>query len=283
MMIYFLLLIADIIWGLNIVITKLNYDAFHPVFLIFLKIFFSLIAMLVVIKYKNYQFEKVEIRPLILNTNYINIINFLLTYFALQNVKGVISATINCLAPFVMMIITFFHEKTIQKKTLPLLVMSVFGFLCTIQFKVYALSIGHFLLIGALFIYNLGNFRLKQIKNINIFVYNTYMLFIAFLEILFICLFFKPLIYQVNTLYLWLFVLTSGLGYAYIESIYIYSIQKIGPLKTSIFLGLSPIFTYLFSIIVLKEKVDFYLITGFIIILGSSLYGLWHFHRRQNT
>lgn len=283
MMIYILLFFADVVWGLNIVITKLNYQSFHPVFLIFLKIFFSLIAMLIVVRYKNYQLEKIDIIPLIINTNEINVINFLLTYFALQNVKGVISATINCLAPFIMMLITFFYKRTINKKTIILFIISLFGFLCTIKFKITALSLGHFLLILALFIYNLGNFRLKEIKNINIFVYNTYMLLIAFFEIFLICLFFDNLIYQINTFYLWLFILTSGFGYAYIQSVYFYSIQTIGPLKTSIFLGLSPIFTYIFSIMILKEKVDLYLIIGFIIILSASVYFLIQSHPNKRT
>ena len=280
-MIYVLLFFADVVWGLNIVITKINYDSFHPVFLIFLKIFFSLIAMLIVVRLKNYKLEKVDVTSILINTNFINVINFLLTYFALQNVKGVISATINCLAPFIMMIITLFDNKKINIKTILLFMISLFGFLCTIEFKIASLSLGHLLLILALFVYNLGNFRLKKIKDSNIFVYNTYMLFIAFFEILFICLFFDDLIYQINTFYLWLFILTSGFGYAYIQSVYFYSIQQIGPLKTSVFLGLSPIFTYIFSIIILKEKVNFYLIAGFIIILSSSIYFLIHFQHHK--
>lgn len=230
--------------------------------------------MLVVIKFKNYKLEKVEMVPLIINTNYINVINFLLTYFALQNVKGVISATINCLAPFIMMLITFTNNKIINKKTIILFIISLFGFLCTIEFKITSLSLGHYLLILALFVYNLGNFRLKKIKSMNIFVYNTYMLLIAFFEILLICLFFDKLVYQINMLYLWLFILTSGIGYAYIQSVYFYSIKQLGPLKTSVFLGLSPIFTYIFSIIILKEEVSLYLIVGFIIIISSSIYFL---------
>lgn len=282
-MIYFLLFFADVIWGLNIVVTKLNYESFHPIFLIFLKIFFSLMAMLVVIKYKNYQFQKVELIPLFINTNYINVINFLLTYFALQNVKGVISATINCLAPFIMMLISFFYNKDMNKKTIFLFIISLFGFLCTIEFKISSLSLGHFLLVLALFVYNLGNYRLKKINDINIFVYNTYMLLIAFIEILVICLFFDQLIYKINAYYLWLFILTSGLGYAYIQSVYFYSIKKIGPLKTSIFLGLSPIFTYIFSIIILKEQVNLYLIIGFIVILLSSVYFLIQSHHKSSV
>lgn len=283
MMIYVLLFIADVIWGLNIVVTKLNYDSFHPLFLIFFKIFFSLIAMLVIVKFKHYKLEKPNITSVLINTNLINVLNFLLTYFALQNVTGVISATINCLAPFIMMIITFFDSKKINKKTILLFLISLFGFLCTIEFKITFLSLGHFLLILALFIYNLGNFRLKKIKNMNIFVYNSYMLLIALFEIIFICLFFDNLIYRINTFYLWLFIFTSGFGYAYIQSVYFYSIQKIGPLKTSVFLGLSPIFTYLFSIMILKEKVNFYLIAGFAIILSSSIYFLIHFQHHETN
>ena len=43
-MIYILLFLANATWGLNIIITKFNYDSFDPLFLVYLKIFFSMLS-----------------------------------------------------------------------------------------------------------------------------------------------------------------------------------------------------------------------------------------------
>ncbi|MGN1182046.1 MAG: EamA family transporter, partial [Faecalibacillus sp.] len=186
-MIYLMLFFADVIWGLNIIVTKLNYSYFHPVFLIFLKLFFALLTMLIILRYKNIQLKKTNIKELIINANCIHVINFLLTYYALKNVKGVMSASINTLAPLVMMIITFFYQKKITKSMIILLFFSIFGFLCTIHFQIMSLSLGHFLLIIALFFYNFGNYRLNKVNN-HLLLYNTYMLLISLIEITFVAL-----------------------------------------------------------------------------------------------
>lgn len=275
-MIYFLLLCADIVWGLNVVVTKLNYHSFHPIFLIFFKLLFSFLAMCFILYYKHEKIEKIVKKDLLINANLINVINFLLTYYALKNIGGVDVATINCLAPVVMAIITFLYQKSIDKKIIFFLFFSIFGFLCTIHFQIDDISMSHILSILALFVYNLGNYRLKDQKETQLILYNTMMLFISFIEITVIALFFKKDIFMnINTLYLWLYILTAGLGYAFIQVVYFYSIVHIGPLKTSLFLGVNPLFTYLFSIIILKENIDYYMIAGFIIILSSSLYMMY--------
>lgn len=276
-MIYLLLLFSDIIWGLNIVITKLNYSSFHPIFLVFLKLFFSFFAMCFILYLKHGQIVRLEIKDIIINANLINVFNFLLTYFALTTIKGVISATINCLAPLMMALISFLYNKTIDHKVLYFLIFIIFGFLCTIHFEITSLSMGHFFSICALFSYNLGNYRLKDIKSSHLLFYNTIMLLISFIEITIIALFFKDHLFtEINTFYLWLFVLTSGFGYALIQSVYFYSIIHLGPLKTSLFLGLSPLMTYFFSILILKETIDLYLIIGFAIVLSSSLFMMYN-------
>lgn len=97
------------------------------------------------------------------------------------------------------------------------------------------------------------------------------MLVIALIEMTFICLFVNPVIKTINPLYLWLFILTSGVGYAYIQCVSFYAIKKLGPLTTSVVLALGPVFTYIFSIVFLKEEINLQLLAGFVIILLSSL------------
>ena len=57
-MLYIHLFLANLIWGLNVIVTKLNYDSFHPLFLAMLKILFSVLALLFYIYYKKISFEK---------------------------------------------------------------------------------------------------------------------------------------------------------------------------------------------------------------------------------
>ena len=150
--------------------------------------------------------------------------------------------------------------------------MSFLGFLIAIHFRLFNIGKGIFFLITALFIYNFGNYRLKDITH-NPFIYNLYMLLIAFFEFIVILLFQKNDLFKtVNTFSLWLFILTSGIGYAYIQCVYFLSIHSIGPLKTSFFMAFSPAFTYFFSLILLKEKFDFFVLIGFIVIFTASFY-----------
>ena len=98
------------------------------------------------------------------------------------------------------------------------------------------------------------------------------MLLIAFFEFIVILLFQKNDLFKtVSTFSLWLFILTSGIGYAYIQCVYFLSIHSIGPLKTSFFMAFSPAFTYFFSLILLKEKFDFFVLIGFIAVSYTHL------------
>ncbi len=110
-MIYIHLLLANMIWGLNVIVTKINYDYFHPIFLTMLKLLFSIISLLIYINYKKISFKKVSLKSLFIQTNFINVINFLLTYYALQFVKGTMTATINSLAPVCMFLIAVSFSK----------------------------------------------------------------------------------------------------------------------------------------------------------------------------
>lgn len=270
-MIYIHLLLANIIWGLNVIVTKLNYDYFHPMFLTMLKLLFSILSLMVFIYHKKIAFEKVSLKKLFLQTNFINVINFLLTYYALQFVDGAMTATINSLAPASMFLIATSFSKW-NFKIFFSLCMTICGFLCAIHFRVFDIDKGILFLVIALFVYNFGNYKLKNTSH-NPYTYNLYLLIIAFFEFIILLFFVKePLFTQVNILRFWLFILTSGIGYAYIQCIYLSSIQVIGPLKTSFFMAFNPVFTYLFSLFFLKEKIDFFILVGFLIIFMASFY-----------
>lgn len=114
--IYILLFLANATWGLNIIITKFNYDSFNPLFLVYLKIFFSMLSLLVYIYFKKIPFEKASFKQIVINTNLINVLNFMMTYLALKTIKGSQVATINCLSPLIMACITFKQQSGILKR-----------------------------------------------------------------------------------------------------------------------------------------------------------------------
>lgn len=262
-MIYLLLFLANIFWALNVVVCKLNYTSFHPLFLVYLKILFSMIFMFVFIIFKKIKFKKTNIKDLLINSNLINVINFIITFLALKNISGNRFALINCFSP---LIIAFISRK--DKLFLYSLFMS-FGLFVSLHFKF--LDIGMLMLLIALIVYNLGNYRLKNLSD-NIFVYNFYMFIVAFIELSIILLFIKePLILKININYFLLFIFTSGFGYAFIQSVYYQAIKEIGVLKTSYYMAFNPLFTYIFSIIFLDEKIDIFIVLGFVLIFGSSL------------
>ena len=66
-MLYIHLFLTNLIWGLNVIVTKLNYDSFHPLFLAMLKIIFSVLALLFYIYYK-----KISLRELAENKYFVN-------------------------------------------------------------------------------------------------------------------------------------------------------------------------------------------------------------------
>ena len=258
-MIYILLFLANATWGLNIIITKFNYDSFDPLFLVYLKIFFSMLSLLVYIYFKKIPFEKASFKQVVINTNLINVLNFMMTYLALKTIKGSQVATINCLSPLIMACITFKQQKWNFKK-IGLFFFILVGFFITIHFDFSTLNISFFMMLG-----------LRSI-NQNLFIYNFYMFFVAFVELTVFLLFqHEQLFYHIYRFPFWLFVLSSGIGYAFIQSVSFFSIKKIGPFSTSFFMAFNPLFTYIFSLFFLKESFDWMILIGFLCIFIASL------------
>ena len=72
------------------------------------------------------------------------------------------------------------------------------------------------------------------------------------------------------TLPLWqwgLFLMISGVGFAYIQVTYMKAIAQIGAVQTSFFLSLNPIFTYLESLVFLQESFDFIHFVSFLLLI----------------
>ena len=68
-----------------------------------------------------------------------------------------------------------------------------------------------------------------------------------------------------------LFIVISGIGFAYIQIIYMRATEEIGALKTSFFLSFNPIITYIASIFVLDEEIDYIHIISFVFLIISII------------
>ena len=80
--------------------------------------------------------------------------------------------------------------------------------------------------------------------------------------------------YQLSSLNLWdwiLFLIISGLGFAFIQITYMKAIQQIGAVQTSFFLSLNPVFTYIESLIFLNESFDLMHFISFLLLMLSLI------------
>lgn len=222
-----------------------------------------MIFMFIFILFKKISFKKTNIKDLMVNSNLINVINFIITFFALKSISGNRFALVNCFSPLIMAFIS-------KKDKLFLYSIFMFsGLFISLHFMFF--DIGVLMLLIALIVYNIGSYRLKEVHD-NIFIYNFYMFVVSFIELSIVLFFIKePLISNINIIYFLLFVFTSGFGYAFIQSVYYRAIREIGVLKTSYYMAFNPLFTYVFSIIFLNEKMDIFVVIGFVIIFISSL------------
>ena len=269
-MIYGQLLLASFLWGMNIIIVKYNSYYFNSFFLVFLKLLISSLSLLVIIYYKKIKFEKTNLYKLLLITTLVNVLNFILTYISLPLISGVTSATINCLSPLIIILLIVITSKNkLSFKKLVIVLMIITGYLFTIDFKIIQLTLGHYLMFSGLVLYNIGNLLVRKYKDINHLIYNFYLLALATLEMLIINLIInqKVVLQPVNNYLFWGFIFTAGIGYAYIQTIYLKGIDLIGLVKTSFILSLNPIFTYLFSILVIHDPFSLNTMIGFIIMV----------------
>ena len=85
---------------------------------------------------------------------------------------------------------------------------------------------------------------------------------------------YKLRFYQLSSLNIWdwiLFLIISGLGFAFIQITYMKAIQQIGAVQTSFFLSLNPVFTYIESLIFLSESFDLMHFISFLLLMLSLI------------
>lgn len=276
MSIYLHLFLASVFWGSNVIVMKLLLHHVPFLFLATLRVFFSLVFLTLYLKIKDISFTyNHKTKALILGILAIYL-NFYFTFLGMNKVKGIDNAFMNALAPVLTFLVSIvlLKQKGHLKDYIAMLV-SVFAFLLSIRFQIFSIEIGFWYLFIGMFLYMFANVLIQKWNLHNSLILIFYELFFGFV---FLCIhsfvkldFSLEFLSEVTLLQWFLLLFVSGIGFAYIQVIYMKSIGMIGALKTSFFLSLNPMITYIESLLFLREKFDIFHFIGFILV-GLSIY-----------
>lgn len=252
----------------------LNYVPF--LFLATLRVLASLIFLTIYFSFKHISLHySYKVKAIFLGFLAIYL-NFFLTFLGMGKVKGVDNAFMNALGP----VMTFFFSILLLKKKgnykeYFAIVLTVFAFLLSIEFQIFSLEIGFVYLFLGMVLYMLANVFVQKWKLHNSLTLSFYELVFGFIFLLIHCLvkgqFQIQILSELPFIYWLLFFVVSGIGFAYIQVTYIKSIGIIGALRTSFFLSLNPVITYIESLLFLKEEFDWIHFVSFILV-GVAIY-----------
>ena len=272
MSIYFQLIFASFLWGSNVIVMKLLLPHIPFLFLAFLRVFLSALCLGVYLFFRHFPYSCMDKKKLFIISFLAIYLNFVFTFIGMNQVKGIDNAFMNALAPMITFLFSFF----ILKKHLSFhewisMFISVLAFLLSIRFQIFSIKIGFFYLLFGMVLYISGNILIQKwhIHHNISFVFHELIYGSIFLMLH--CMIAHQFV--INKLFLlniwqWLLLLiVSGIGFAYIQVIYMKAITCIGVIQTSFFLSLNPIFTYFESLIFLQESFDFTHFVSFILLI----------------
>jgi len=268
MSIYIQLIIASLFWGSNVIVMKLLLQDIPFLLLATLRVLFSCIflGIYMFVKKENfyYPFHK---KVLVIGILAIYL-NFFFTFLGMGEVKGIDNAFMNALSPMLTFIFSFLLLKRKGRMHEFIAIgMSIFAFLLSIRFQIFSIQIGFWYLFLGMMLYMLANVLIQKWQLQSSLTLTFYELLYGSLFLFVHCLLKGQFVsFHISILEWFLFLFVSGIGFAFIQVTYIQSIESIGALKTSFFLSLNPIVTYIESLFFLKEKFDVLHFIGFVIL-----------------
>lgn len=263
---YVLLISASLVWGINVLVMKVILQQVPIYFLATLKVGFSLLSVYAILKIKKCEIGKINYKEAFKISLFALTINFIFTFMGMGKISGTGNAIMNALAPLITIVLSFlFLHKRIEKKQWLAMSLAIVGFLWSIHFSFKNISIGHLLLLTGMISYCFANVLMQKSRNATNYLPFTFSyLLLGFIELCVITLCVDiPAIMNMGHVSIWLwilFVVFSGIGFAFIQVVYLYALKSLGSVKTSFFLSLNPVFTYLGSLLFLHE--DFNLSLG---------------------
>lgn len=283
--IYFLVVIAMIIWGLSYVWVKTVYQFYSPVTTVFLR---TLIAMcffilLSLILRKFQVIKKKDIKIFLLLGLFDPFGFFLFEGLGLKYTSPAISAIIISTIPLLLPIVTFFTLKErLSKFNIFGIIISFAGVLMVIIKDDFTLStslIGLLFLLVAVGFSIISNIMLKKLSDsYNIYTIITWLNIISsiyFLPLFFTFEFENFITVQITSTLLIpllsLGIFASGLAFLF----YIKGLKDIGVAKTNIFVNIIPVFAAIFSYWLLDEILTKKTITGITIVISGLFISQW--------
>lgn len=274
MSIYLQLLVASFLWGTNVIVMKILLKQISFLFLAVLRVLFSFLFLGIYMKYKHidlcYHYKSKAFW-----IGFFGIyLNFFFTFLGMNEVKGVDNAFLNALAPVITFIFSvFLLGKKGKTSEYIALFLTIIAFLLSIHLKLKDIKIGFIYLFMGLCLYMLSHVMIQKWQLRQSLSLTFYQLGFGFILLFFHCLivgqFDVSSLVNVSVFHWFLFLVISGVGFAYIQYVYMKSVEDIGVLKTSSFLSLNPIVTYIESLLILKESFDLLHFIGFVFIVLS--------------
>lgn len=263
------LIFASLIWGLNIVVMKMTLMNVPPYHLAVLRVFLSCLVLYAISRYRQVSLSisgKDVFRLLkigLLNVSF----NFGLSFYGLQLLKGNQAAFLNTLSPLVMCLISRQAPSSWGS-----LALSILGFLVSIRFDWHVFQSGHLYLILSLVSYQLSLIEIRKSTLHHLLLSFWSLLFGGGFLMILACVFEKNAYEAWLSLsvsqWLW-FGLFSVAGFAVIQLVFAKASQRLPAVELGFYMNLAPVFTYLGSLLFLKEAFDPWMGAGMCAILVS--------------
>ncbi|MCD7948822.1 MAG: DMT family transporter [Erysipelotrichaceae bacterium] len=286
MSLYYRLLLASLFWGSNVIVMKILLNDISFLMLALLRVWISLLCLSVYMLYKHISFHyQYHLKGLLIGILGIYL-NFVLTFMGMSEVSGQNNALMNALAPVVTFILSvlLLHHKAYKYDYIAL-ILAILAFLISIQFDFSKINLGFIYLFLGMIMYMLSNVCIQRFQLKHCFQLIFYELLYGFIFLMIhsyiIDSFEMHSIVNLSLFHWLLLIIISGAGFAFIQITYMHSINEIGAYKTSFYLSLNPLVTYIESIIFLQESIDVVHLLSFMAIL-VSIY-LIHIHAHNIT
>ncbi len=276
MSIYLQLLLASFFWGTNVIVMKLLLSEVPFLLLATIRVLLSFLFLGLYMGIKHISFHCENKHKIIIISILAIYLNFYFTFLGMGEVKGIDNAFMNALAPLLTFVFSLFLLK--KKGNIYEYIaigLTLLAFLLSIHFQIFSIRMGFWYLFIGMILYMLGNVLIQRWKLDHTLSLSFYELFYGFIFLFLHCFLIGQFdirqLMNIPFIYWILFILISGIGFAYIQVIYIKAIKCIGAFRTSFFLSLNPIVTYIESLVFLKEEFDYMHFIGFV-LLGIAIY-----------
>lgn len=272
-MIYLCLFLASFIWGMNIVVMKLLLINVHFLTLALLRVFVSLLFIFVYMLFKRMSFYYKDIFKVFIIAFFSIYLNFFFTFLAMSHLNGVQIVFINTLVPIITILLSYIYKERFHKIDLLSAFICFLSFLISISFQFQQLNISFVYMLLGLGCYSYSHILVKKMKIDVSIIFVFYQLLFGSIMLFIHCILTNNVdlhsLVCLNMKQWVLFMMFSGFGFAYIQVVNSYSINKVGVMLTSAFLSLNPVVTYIGSIIFLNENITLNNIVGVFMIVGS--------------